>query len=208
MILNVYKPTGISTYDVIRGIKRGIRPLQVKIGHAGTLDPFAEGVVLVLVGDSTKRSSELMALRKTYRGTIELGAATASADPDTQCQETSPLPAGLSIEDAQGYADTFIGRIMQTPPVYSALRIGGRRSYELARKGTPIVPEPREVDVYSLMIVAYEPPLMEFVADVGKGTYLRSLAVDLARAMGTVGHLRRLRRERIGPYASDAAVTI
>ncbi len=201
-ILLVNKPATITTFDIIRRIKRYRR--KIKVGHAGTLDPFATGLVLLAMGRATRRIQDLQNLPKTYEGVIRLGVTTPSLDPDTPIREKKPVPP-LSLEVLRRVAASFEGTIMQQPPVYSALKVKGRRAYELARAGSPPVLRPRAVTVHRFAIEKLEGKDVHFILECGKGTYARALARDFAKALQTVGMLYRLVRTRIGPFSVNDA---
>ncbi|MBI4063527.1 MAG: tRNA pseudouridine(55) synthase TruB [Elusimicrobia bacterium] len=214
-ILNVYKPAGITSYDVIRHIKRTMRREDLislsKIGHAGTLDPFAEGVLLILLGKATKLSGQLMDMPKVYRGTIALGEERDTDDLTGKVRKVSKVNKVIKVreDDFQRIAESFLGEIEQEPPVYSALHWGGKRLYELARRGQMVQPLARKVQVYEFKII--EPcspfslcsPSFSFEAKVGKGCYIRALARDFGRALGTGAYLASLTRVSVGPYHCD-----
>lgn len=207
-VLNLDKPPGISSARALTRIKclfpRDDRP---KFGHAGTLDPFATGVLLVLVGKATKLCDTMMGQRKRYLATICLGATTPTLDPTSPAIELPNAPA-IGRADVDQVLPHFVGTIQQTPPIFSALRINGRRMYELARRGDEVPVEPRPVTIYSLTVVSYEPPLLGIDVQCGKGTYIRSLARDIAQAVGTSGYLTALRRTAVGPYTVEQAVQL
>ncbi len=200
--LPVNKPAGITTFDIIRRIKRHRR--KIKAGHAGTLDPFATGLVILALGKATRQIQHLQQLPKTYRGIIRLGVTTPSLDPDTPPSDHRPIP-NLSLDQLHSIARTFEGTIMQVPPAYSALKVKGKRAYDLARAGTPPQLEARPVEVYRFEIERVEGPDVYFVLECGKGTYARALARDFAEKVGTVGMLQQLTRTRIGPFDLEEA---
>lgn len=204
-ILLVNKPAGITTFDIIRRIKRHRR--RIKAGHAGTLDPFATGLVLLAIGRATRTIQHLQALTKVYEGTIRLGAVTPSLDPDTPVERTAPVPA-LSLEQAQQIADTFQGTVMQMPPIYSALKVGGKRAYDLARQGKTPELKPRPVRIDRFVIKDIQLPEVAFRLECGKGTYARAVARDFAEKAGTLGHLTTLVRTAIGPYSIEQAFSL
>jgi tRNA pseudouridine55 synthase len=197
-ILNLDKPADISSARAVGQIKWKL-PRGVKVGHAGTLDPFATGVLLVLVGRATKFAESLMAKPKRYLTTIKFGATTETLDP------TSPeIPAETDriVDRAalEAVLPSFIGEILQKPPAYSALKVGGRRAYELARGGKLPDLQPRPIQIYSLTLTDFAWPLATLDIECGRGTYIRSFARDLAAAIGTTGYLTTLRRTRTGDF--------
>jgi tRNA pseudouridine55 synthase len=202
-ILNVKKPSGPTSFDVIRLVRKGTR--VKKAGHAGTLDPMASGVLLVLLGQAVRISEYLMELPKTYRATVRLGFATETYDGEgAAVGEAQPVDVGR--EQVQAVLRTFVGEIEQTPPAYSAVKVGGQPAYRLARKGAVVALRPRPARVYAIRLLNFEPPFVEIEVECGKGTYVRSLAHDLGEALGCGGHLARLERTRVGPFSMDSAV--
>ncbi len=204
-ILLVNKPAGITTFDIIRRIRRYRR--RLKAGHAGTLDPFATGLVLLGLGGATRQIRRFQELPKTYEGIIRLGQTTPSLDPDTPVERTAPYPS-LSLEAAREVAEAFRGTVMQMPPIYSALKVKGKRAYALARAGKKPDLSPRPVRIHAFEIQEIDLPDVAFRLKCGKGTYARSLARDFAEKVGTVGYLVRLRRTAIGPYGLEKAFSL
>jgi tRNA pseudouridine55 synthase len=204
-ILLVDKPEGLTSHDVVQRVRRllapGVRNKQrVRAGHAGTLDPLATGLLLVLVGPATRLAPWLSGLDKTYEATVRLGTATTTLDREGEVTTTAPVPgspAGLAAAVAG-----LTGEIAQVPPIYSALKRDGQPLHRLARRGAPVAePPPRPVTIHALDVVATRWPEVDLRVDCSSGTYVRSLARDLALALGTVGHLQALRRTRVGPFA-------
>ena len=204
-ILNVNKPSGPTSFDIIRLARKktGVK----KAGHAGTLDPMASGVLLVLLGQAVRISEYLMALPKTYRAAIRLGFATETYDA-----EGEPLveerPVDVTKEQVEGALQGFVGDIEQTPPAYSAVKVGGQPAYRLARRGAAVALKPRFARVHAIRLLAFEPPCLEVEVECGKGTYIRSLAHDLGQALGCGGHLAELERTRVGPFSIKSAVSL
>src|SRR5437868_1753759 len=219
-ILNLDKPAGISSARAVDRVKR-LLPRGTRIGHAGTLDPFATGVLLLLIGKATKSCERLMDQPKQYEATIKLGAVTATDDCDSQEEAfsggtgASPVRQGILDQHGRGARATieaalprFIGEILQRPPAFSALKIGGRRAYDLARRGKEVKLEPRAVHVHNIELLDYDWPMLRLRIDCGRGTYIRSIARDLGEALGVGGYLTQLRRTRIGQFDLKDAVTI
>lgn len=202
-ILVLDKPAGISSAYAVTRIKR-LLPRGTKVGHAGTLDPFATGVLLVLIGKATKRCESLMGQPKRYLATIKLGATTETLDP-TVPEVVQPNPPMPTLTDVIAALPQFVGLIQQVPPAYSALWQNGIRAYDLARAGKPVELEPRAVQVYAIDLVRYEYPLLEIDVRCGRGTYIRSLARDVAAALNTTGYLTSLRRTGVGEYTAEKA---
>ncbi len=199
-----WKPVEWTSFDVVRKV-RSVTKVR-KVGHAGTLDPFAEGVLVLCLGKATKRVSQLMDLDKEYLSRVKLGATTDTLDPSGVVTNTAPVPA-LSRSDIVEILDRFGGTIEQVPPMYSALKVNGTRLYKLARAGKTVPRNSRKVRVYGIDLVAWCPPdELELKVTCGKGTYIRTLAADLARALNTVGYLTALTRPRVGSYGQADAI--
>lgn len=202
-ILVVDKPIGWSSMDVVRAVRRatGVR----RVGHAGTLDPLATGVLVVCIGGATRLVDTLMGQTKVYRAEIDLSAFTDTDDREGERREVpvGRLPSESEVRSAAG---RFVGEIRQRPPCYSAVHVEGRRAYQLARKGETVELPERTVRIDSIDILGYAWPIVRLRVICGKGTYIRSLARDLGRALGTGGHLALLRREAVGRYDLSNAV--
>jgi tRNA pseudouridine55 synthase len=205
-VINLDKPTGMSSARAVDRVKR-LLPRGTKIGHAGTLDPFASGVLLLLVGKATKCCEELMDQPKQYEATVKFGATTATDDPESPEIVLGPTDP-LVRDDIELSLSSFIGFIQQTPPDFSAMKIAGRRAYDLARRGHDVKLEPRTVQVYGIELLEYQWPLVKLRIDSGRGTYIRAIARDLGAALNVGGYLTELRRTRIGAYAICDSVTI
>jgi tRNA pseudouridine55 synthase len=203
-ILNVDKPAGPTSHDVVVSIRRMAR--QRKVGHAGTLDPMATGVLLVCLGRATRVSEYLMRSAKVYRAAIRFGITTTTQDAEGEVTGVSRVDVTRSHLDAA--LPQFQGRIRQVPPQYSAIKRGGKRLYELARQGVHVDVPAREVDIYRLQIVEWAPPVLHLEVHCGPGTYVRALARDLGQAMGCGAHLSALRRLSSGSFAASDAVTL
>jgi len=199
----VDKPDGPTSHDVVARARRlfGTRA----VGHTGTLDPFATGLLILVFGAATRLARYAERHRKTYRAVIRLGMRTTTDDRTGEVvSETTPpvWPAPDAVREAM---DGFHGSISQRPPTYSARRIGGERSYRLARRGTPAEAAPTSVTVHRLELLDYQPPLLSIRVEVSAGTYVRSLGRDLGERLGTGAHLVELRREAIGPWRVEQA---
>ncbi|MAK02445.1 MAG: tRNA pseudouridine(55) synthase TruB [Rickettsiales bacterium] len=194
MILNVYKPIGFTSSDVVKKIKN---ILNVKVGHGGTLDPFAEGVLIVGTGPDTKRLAEFSSKDKTYIATLVLGKTTDTLDPEGEVSIIKKIP-NLSELKIKKIMKKFLGEIYQTPPMYSAKKINGVRLYKLARKNITIERKPIIVKILSLELLSYDKPELKFKVSCSKGTYIRTLGHDIAQKLGTVGYLNKLVRTNIG----------
>ena len=202
-ILLVDKGEGETSFGVVRKI-RGVLGIK-KVGHAGTLDPFATGLLVILTGQGTKLAPYIMTGSKTYRGTLRLGVETDTQDPTGQRISTRPVP-DFSLEEIQQNASDFMGEIEQVPPAFSAVRYQGKRAYALARKGIGIELEKRKVRIYALDILGAELPEVTFQVVCSGGTYVRTLAADLGRRMSTGAHLKVLRRLGSAPFLVQDAV--
>jgi tRNA pseudouridine55 synthase len=199
------KPVGISSAQAVTAVRRGLD--AQKAGHAGTLDPLASGILPIALGEATKTVAWAMAYRKTYRFTVRWGEARETDDTEGAVTATSERRPGEA--EVLAALPAFIGDIQQRPPAYSALKVAGRRAYDLARSGEAASLAPRPVRVESLRL-AGRPDLdhAEFEAEVGKGTYIRALGRDLAMALGTLGHVVALRRTRVGPFDEAHAIPL
>jgi tRNA pseudouridine55 synthase len=201
--LLVDKPAGPTSHDVVDAVRRQFR--LKKVGHAGTLDPNATGLLILLLGRGTKLSERLMATDKTYEGTIRLGISTDSYDADGQVTATGPVPE-VSLEELNQLASGFVGDLMQTPPMVSAVKKEGVPLYKLARKGIEVPREPRLIHVYQFHFDHYQPPDATFRVKCTKGTYVRSLAHELGGKLGCGAHLKNLRRTISGELRVENAV--
>lgn len=206
-ILLIDKPAGWTSFDVVaklRGARKarfkaaGVTPTkrQLRVGHAGTLDPFATGLLIILLGDATKRSDEFLKQDKTYEATIHLGATSTTGDPEGEI--TTQAAEQPSEHDIKTVLSQFVGSITQVPPIYSAIKIGGQRAYKLARKGTEVEIPSRQVTIHSIGVIDYTYPDLKIRTRVSSGTYIRSLAQDIGTALGTGAYCSELRRTSIG----------
>ncbi len=201
-ILLIDKPYTWSSFDVVRKIRNTIR--IKKVGHAGTLDPLATGLLIVCTGKFTKRIEEIQGQVKEYTGIIELGKTTPSYDLETDFDSTTSIEH-VSKENVLASRDAFIGEIEQFPPVFSAIKKDGVRAYEHARKGREVKLESRSVVIHGFELVKIDLPEVHFKITCSKGTYIRSIAHDFGQQLGVGGYLKSLRRTRIGDYlVSDA----
>jgi tRNA pseudouridine55 synthase len=196
-ILLVDKPTGMTSHDVVARLRHRLKIRQ--IGHAGTLDPLATGLLVILVGRATKVSQYLTSLDKEYEGVFELGKTTDSHDADGEVTETKPVPE-LDAEGLRAVMQTFVGDQFQTPPMFSAKKIKGVPLYKHARKGIEVEREPRFIHVDCFDLLDYTPPLASFRLRSSKGTYVRTIAHDLGRKLGCGATLNVLRRTGSGKH--------
>ena len=204
----VDKPHGWTSFDVVNKLRYRIRKKlgvkKFKVGHAGTLDPMATGLLNICVGKWTKRLGELEGLGKTYTGTIALGASTPSFDAETEVDSHYPTQH-LDLAMLRQAAEDFTGDIEQIPPMYSALKVDGQPLYKRARRGEMIEVKARPVTVHRFELTNFSGDSVDFVISCSKGTYIRSLAHDLGQAVGSGGYLTALRRTEVGPYHIDRA---
>jgi tRNA pseudouridine55 synthase len=203
-ILPVEKGPGVTSFQVVAHLRHLLR--APKIGHGGTLDPEATGVLPILIGEATKLTPYLTLLDKEYLATVRLGVITDTQDMAGATLETRPVPT-LDRGAIEATLRGFVGVISQVPPMYSALRRGGRRLYELAREGIIVDREPRQIVVHAIALEAVELPELTLRIRCGKGTYVRTLAADLGAALGCGGALASLIRTRVGPYVLATAVS-
>ena len=216
-MLLVDKPAGWTSFDVVAKIRgliraeytsRGEKPTkrQLKVGHAGTLDPFATGLLIILLGDATKRADEFLKLDKTYEFTARLGEVSTTGDPEGEVTDYKEWDSEQpSLERVQEVLKGFTGEISQVPPVYSAIKVDGKRAYAMARKGQEVKLEPRTVTIYSLELTSYTWPELRCTVKVSSGTYIRSLVADIGEALGTGAYCTQLRRTEVDNYTLTAA---
>ncbi len=204
-ILLVDKPGGITSHDVVDRVRRIFR--MKKVGHAGTLDPMATGLMLILVGKATKVSQYLMSMDKEYTGTLKLGEETDSQDADGEVLVRKEVP-DLSEDDVKSAMKGFLGDQYQTPPMFSAKKVDGQPLYKLARKGKTVPREPRVIHVSRYELTAFEPPEASFLVACSKGAYVRTLAHDLGQKLGCGAHLNVLRRTGVGKFRIEKADTL
>jgi tRNA pseudouridine55 synthase len=204
-VLLVDKDRGPTSHDIVDRVRRlyGTR----KVGHAGTLDPMATGLLILLVGKATKASARLMSQDKTYEAELTLGVTTDSQDADGEVRETRPVPT-LTEEQIRAAMARMLGDQYQTPPMHSARKVGGVPLYKLAHKGQEIPREPRFIRVESMDLLSWEPPVLRLRTRCSKGTYVRTLGHDLGQALGPGGHLTALRRTASGTLRVEDARTL
>jgi len=203
--INIDKPAGITSFGVVARVRRWSGERHV--GHAGTLDPDATGVLPVCLGRATRLVEFLVNTTKTYRAVVELGAATDTYDASGRVTGRAD-PSGITREQLEAALGRFRGTIRQTPPMYSAVKHRGRPLYKLARAGLAVARPSRPVRIHRLELTAFQPPLVTLEIECGKGTYIRSLAHDLGQALGCGAHLKSLTRTRCGGFAIEDAVSL
>lgn len=204
-VLLIDKPLRWTSFDVVRKVRNLIR--IKKVGHAGTLDPLATGLLIICTGKFTKRINEYMAREKEYTGTITIGALTPTYDLESEPQDPRSIE-GITRDRICEVAAGFTGEILQVPPAHSAIKKGGKRVYELARQGLEVVLEPRRVTISRFEITSFEPPLLGFRVVCSTGTYIRSLAHDVGQALGCGAYLSSLCRTRIGEFLLEQAQSL
>lgn len=208
-LILIDKPAGISSFGVVARVRRKLRDREgkkVKVGHTGTLDPFATGLLILLAGKATKRSDEFLKKDKEYEATIHLGKTSTTGDIEGEITNVSDkIPTLEEVEDA---CKKLTGEINQTVPVYSAVKINGERAYKLARKGKTVKMPTRKVTIYSLEIISYNYPELKIKTKVSSGTYIRTLGEDLGKNLGTGAYLTALRRTKIANYKVKEALKL
>jgi tRNA pseudouridine55 synthase len=208
-ILLIDKPAEMTSFGVVARIRRVLSQQQgkkVKVGHTGTLDPFATGLMIIVVGKECKNAGMYSKLDKVYEATIHLGQNSTTGDPEGELTNISDYqPTQAEIEQA---LTKFVGTIMQRPPIYSAIKVNGERAYKLAREGRPVEVPERQVVVYSIELIDYAYPQLTIRAHVGSGTYIRTLAKDIGVALGTGAYCTQLRRTQIDKWSMAEAQTL
>jgi len=212
-ILLIDKPADWTSFDVVAKIRGAARVVtgnkKIKVGHAGTLDPFATGLLIVLVGNETKNQDSYMKQDKEYVATLKLGFTSTTGDPEGEITELPitnyQLPKRKEVE---AVLETFLGKIEQIPPIYSAIKVDGKRAYKLAREGKAPEMKPRQITIHELEIVSYEFPNLEIRVKCSSGTYIRTLGEDIGKALGTGAYLTALRRTKIGNFSIESAESI
>lgn len=203
------KPLELGSTQAVGAVKRNLREAgygKVKVGHGGTLDPLATGVLPIALGEATKLAGRMLDASKTYAFTLTFGAETATLDAEGEVVRTSEVRP--TREDIEAVLPRFTGLIEQVPPAYSALKVDGKRAYDLARAGQDVALKTRSVTIHALSVTDWAPDSVTLLANVSKGTYIRSLARDIAHAAGSVGHVTMLRRLKAGPFGIDSAISL
>ncbi|MBX4197114.1 tRNA pseudouridine(55) synthase TruB [Candidatus Saccharibacteria bacterium] len=210
-ILLVDKPKGWTSHDVVakaRGIIKAESGQKIKIGHTGTLDPFATGLLVLVLGSYTKRAGEFSKLDKTYEAELTLGATSTTGDREGKMSRLKTVDGKPGKDEIETVLMEFTGKIQQKPHIYSAVKVGGQRAYKLAQKGQKIELEPREVTVYSLRSTFYQYPKLCITVKVSSGTYIRSLAENIGQKLRTGAYLSALRRTEVGSFFVNEAIGI
>lgn len=205
-LLVVDKPSGITSRDAVDRVQRWF-PRGTRIGHTGTLDPLATGVLVLGLGAATRLTEYVQRMSKTYRSEFRLGARSDTDDADGT---VTPLESATAPSETEVRAclTEFLGAIEQVPPAFSAAKVTGRRAYDLARRGEQVTLTPRTVQIYAIEVVAYDYPRLVVEVNCGKGTYIRSLARDVGERLGCGGLVQTLRRTRVGPFDAERAVSL
>jgi tRNA pseudouridine55 synthase len=209
--LYIDKPLTWTSFDVVNKIRKSLRHhlgiQKIKVGHAGTLDPLATGLVIVCTGKATKQITQYQDLEKAYEAKVRLGSTTPSFDLETEIDHTFPWEH-ITMEMVEQTIDKFKGEQEQMPPIYSAKSVDGKRAYKMARKGKEITLRMQQITIHNLEVLSFESPDLTVNVECSKGTYIRSLARDMGTSLGSGGHLTGLRRTRIGPYQVSEAISV
>ena len=201
-IILIDKPAGLSSFGVVARVRRRLSMeagKKVKVGHTGTLDPFATGLLILLANKATKLSNQFLKLDKWYEATICLGKTSTTGDPEGEIteQNTEKVP---TLEEVKTVVNQFVGQITQTVPAYSAVKINGQRAYQLARRGEAVSMPTRQIEIYAIEILSYNYPELVIRTHVSSGTYIRTLGEDIGKALGVGAYLTALRRTQVGDY--------
>ena len=209
-IILIDKPVGLSSFGVVARVRRRLSVeagKKVKVGHTGTLDPFATGLLILLANKATKLSNQFLKLDKWYEATICLGKTSTTGDPEGEIteQNTEKVP---TLEEVKTVVNQFVGQITQTVPAYSAVKINGQRAYQLARRGEAVSMPTRQIEIYAIEILSYNYPELVIRTHVSSGTYIRTLGEDIGKALGVGAYLTALRRTQVGDYQIKNAVKL
>ena len=208
-VLLIDKPAGVTSFGVVARVRRQLSQQlgkKAKVGHTGTLDPFATGLMIIVTGKECKNAGAYSKLDKVYEATVRLGQTSTTGDPEGELTDISTLEPTLA--EIQVAIEQFKGEITQRPPMYSAIKINGRRAYDLARKGEVVEMPERQVTVFNLDIIEYAYPELKIRTHVSSGTYIRTIAEDIGKVLGTGAYCSQLRRTRIAEYDIADAQTI
>lgn len=209
-IILIDKPAGLSSFGVVARVRRRLSEQagkKIKVGHTGTLDPFATGLLILLANKATKLSNQFLKLDKWYEATICLGKTSTTGDPEGEIteQNTEKVP---TLEEVKAVVNQFVGQITQIVPAFSAVKINGQRAYQLARRGEAVSMPTRQIEIYSLEILSYNYPELIIRTHVSSGTYIRTLGEDIGKALGVGAYLTSLRRTQVGDYQIKNAVKL
>ena len=209
-IILIDKPAELSSFGVVARVRRRLSMeagKKVKVGHTGTLDPFATGLLILLANKATKLSNQFLKLDKWYEATICLGKTSTTGDPEGEIieQNTEKVP---TLEEVKAVVNQFVGQITQTVPAFSAVKINGQRAYQLARRGEDVAMPTRQIEIYAIEILSYNYPELVIRTHVSSGTYIRTLGEDIGKALGVGAYLTALRRTQVGEYQIENAVKL
>lgn len=209
-IILIDKPAGLSSFGVVARVRRRLSMeagKKVKVGHTGTLDPFATGLLILLANKATKLSNQFLKLDKWYEAAICLGKTSTTGDPEGEIieQNTEKVP---TLEEVKAVVNQFVGQITQTVPAFSAVKINGQRAYQLARRGEAVSMPTRQIEIYTIEILSYNYPELVIRTHVSSGTYIRTLGEDIGKALGVGAYLTALRRTQVGDYQIENAVKL
>jgi len=204
-ILVVNKPDGITSHDVVKKVRHRFK--MKRVGHAGTLDPMATGVLVILLGKCTKLFSKFVGFDKAYRATLVLGMETSSADTQGEILKKASYDH-IGYNDIEQVFSQFLGETEQVPPMVSAIKIGGKKLYQLARQGITVERQPRKISIHQLKILRMEPPEVEFYMECSKGTYVRQIAEDVGKVLGCGACISQIERTKVGTFSIDDAIGI
>ncbi len=208
-VLLIDKPAGITSFGVVARVRRRLSQelgKKAKVGHTGTLDPFATGLMIIVTGKECRNAGDYSKLDKVYEATIRLGETSSTGDPEGEITNTSEVEP--TQDEVEAVLKPFIGEIKQRPPIYSAIKINGQRAYKLARKGETVEMPERTVTIYSLELLSYAYPDARIRVHVSSGTYIRTLAEDIGKVLGTGAYCSELRRTKIADWSVDDAESI
>jgi tRNA pseudouridine55 synthase len=204
MIYNIYKPKDFSSFSVVKQVKR---ITHEKVGHSGTLDPFADGVLVLGIGKSTKKLSDIIQYDKTYEGVIKLGEKTDTKDLTGTVISKEKVP-NINGIDFEKISQSFLGIQMQETPMYSARKVNGVRLYKLARKNISVKRNPKQIEIKYLKCTVIDSDTLQIKVECSSGTYIRVLAEDIAKKIGTIGHLIKLTRTTVGSFSLNDSLTV
>ena len=208
-VILIDKPQGMTSFGAVARLRRVLSNQagkKVKVGHTGTLDPFATGLMIIVAGKKCREAETFTKLDKWYEAEIILGKNSSTGDPEGEITDVSDREP--SLEEVRKVISQFVGKIEQTPPIFSAIKINGERAYKLAREGKQVEIPKRVIEIYSLELLAYEYPKLKIRTHVSSGTYIRTLAVDIGEKLGTGAYCENLRRIKIADYSIDQAKTL
>ena len=205
-LILINKQKGFTSHDVVSAIRKKLN--TKKVGHTGTLDPNATGVLPILVGKATKISKYLMEHKKTYIATIKLGEKTDTGDSEGQVIEEKDVPIGVKKEDINNVLQNFLGKQKQIPPMYSAIKVNGKKLYEYAREGKEVKIEPRDIEIYKIKLLDYQNNKIKFEVECSKGTYIRTLCEDISESLGTVGYMEELQRTKVNNFKIEDSILL